>query len=163
VCQDCGKIDGSQNPGPTLALPCGGSVDNNDGVLQCIGVPTDAGSPSDAGGTRDATSGADDGGQGAGVEGGSREDAGGGADAATRNDAGASDEGGVVAGFDASLSGDGSPTTGNDAVSFGTSGGCACESAPGQRESTPTAFGASVLLAFLQFRRRRNERSRTML
>jgi hypothetical protein len=152
VCQACSKIDGSQNPGPTLGLPCGGSVENNDGVLQCIGV-LDAGSSTDAGGTPDATMGTDGG--GLGVEGGSGVDAGGGADASTGYDAGPSGEGGVMTPIDASLSSDGSPTTGNGEVPFGTSAGCACGSAPGgARSSAPTALGASLILVCLRRRRR---------
>jgi hypothetical protein len=156
VCQSCSKIDGTQNPGPTLALPCGGSVANADGVLQCIGLPTDAGSPSDAGGTTDATSGTDAG--GSGVDGGaSGEDAGGSVDASTGHDAGADGESGVVAGMDASVSSDGSPSAGNGAVPFGTSAGCTCDLAPGGSSSSPTALGACLVLLW---RRRRRELAR---
>jgi hypothetical protein len=51
TCQSCTKIDGSENPGPTLGLPCNGDVSNNDGVLQCnqVSQPPDAGAV-DAGG-----------------------------------------------------------------------------------------------------------------
>ncbi len=60
TCQSCGKIDGTQNPGPVLALPCAGQVENDNGVLECDGTPVaDSGTP-DAGviveaGTTDAS------------------------------------------------------------------------------------------------------------
>jgi hypothetical protein len=45
TCQSCTKIDGSENPGPTLSLPCNGDISNNDGTLVCISSPAvDAGS-----------------------------------------------------------------------------------------------------------------------
>lgn len=55
TCQSCYKIDGSQSFGPTLSLPCGGDVSNNDGTLSCSAPP-----PPPDGGSGDA--GAPDGG-----------------------------------------------------------------------------------------------------
>ncbi len=55
TCQSCTRIDGTQAPGPSLGLPCPGSVENRDGTLVCDeppdagGVAVDAGASSDSG------------------------------------------------------------------------------------------------------------------
>jgi MYXO-CTERM domain-containing protein len=161
VCQECAKTDGTQNPGPTLGLPCGGSVDNNDGLLVCSGA-ADAGSSADAGDAVDAgadpdASTATDAGHGA--DGGAVADAGG-ADATTGYDAGTSGEGGGMTPIDAAVSSDGAPTSGNGVVPFDTSGGCACTSAPGQRSSAPMALSAGLALVWLRRWRRRRPQSK---
>jgi MYXO-CTERM domain-containing protein len=52
TCISCTKIDGSQNPNPTLTLPCKGSIVNDDGALQCVGGSgNDAGSGGEDGGS----------------------------------------------------------------------------------------------------------------
>jgi MYXO-CTERM domain-containing protein len=149
VCQECTKMDGTLNPGPTLGLPCDGSVENDDGALRCIGNP-DAGSPADAGGTPDASTDTDG---GSGVDGGAGHDAGD-ADASTTHDATTSDEGGGVTPVDASLSNDGAPASGNGANPFATTSGCACVSAPGQRSPAPMALVAGLVLVCLRRRPR---------
>ena len=56
TCATCAKIDGTENPDPSLPLPCNGAVVNDDGALQCIEAASgDGGSSSDAGLTLDAT------------------------------------------------------------------------------------------------------------
>jgi hypothetical protein len=48
TCESCAEVDGTPNPGPTLALPCAGTVANDDGVLVCDVTPAPDGG-SDAG------------------------------------------------------------------------------------------------------------------
>ncbi|HEX3850573.1 MAG TPA: hypothetical protein VHW01_06375 [Polyangiaceae bacterium] len=42
TCKTCTEINGSENSGPSLGLPCSGEIANNNGVLQC--TPSTSGS-----------------------------------------------------------------------------------------------------------------------
>jgi hypothetical protein len=131
TCTSCTETNGSQNPNPSLPLPCSGSIENDNGALVC------------AGGTGDAGSGGSDGGSSGGHDGSiGGEDASGGS-----GDAGASAD---AAGGDGS-SGGGSSGAGTG----GSSSGCGCSS-PGLRaESSAQAFGLLGIAALFSFGRRR--------
>jgi hypothetical protein len=66
TCATCKEINGSENPNPSLLLPCTGSVVNNNGALQCIGGTSDDGDGGDDGGSgADGAAASKDGGSGA--------------------------------------------------------------------------------------------------
>ncbi len=44
TCSSCTTVSGTQNPAPTLALPCNGTVSNQNGTLQCSGCVAPGGS-----------------------------------------------------------------------------------------------------------------------
>jgi hypothetical protein len=160
VCQACGKIDGTQNLGPTLGLPCAGDVENDDGVLRCI-ASADAGAPSDAGAPGDATTGAE---AGAGTDGGKGADAGHADASAPGHDGGTSGtgEGGAVADGGGAV-GDAGAWSNGAAPSPGGGSGCACSTAPRSSGATPLALGGAflVLVAARLQRRRRAASSQT--
>ncbi|HEY2518043.1 MAG TPA: S8 family serine peptidase [Polyangiaceae bacterium] len=143
TCQSCTKIDGSQNPNPTLALPCTGSIDNDNGVLVCTGGTTpmlDAGSEagggdggSDASLGSDATIGSGD----AGTPG----DAGLYVPPAPVDDSGAIDNGGAPTTVTASASG---------------SASCGCATAGSGGFSASGAAGVALVFAWAGRRRRRS-------
>jgi MYXO-CTERM domain-containing protein len=154
TCLSCTKIDQSENPNPSLSLPCTGTISNLDGVLSCVGgTSVDAGSaPSDGGGEA------------------SLEDAGsqGSPDATTAGDgASAMDEASVVPAPDAATDEDGSteggapvaeagqPTkTGNSAAPHGSSG-CGCTQAGSDGSPAYGLAGIGIVLATALRRRRR--------
>ncbi len=52
TCTSCTETDGSQNPSPSLTLPCSGEIENDNGVLRCSeGTSNDAGSRTTDGGS----------------------------------------------------------------------------------------------------------------
>jgi hypothetical protein len=44
TCDSCTTVSGTQNPGPSIALPCSGTISNQNGVLQCSGCVAPGGS-----------------------------------------------------------------------------------------------------------------------
>jgi hypothetical protein len=144
TCEECTKKDGTQNLGPSLPLPCGGSIDNVDGVLSCIGTISDGGS--------------DEGGGEAGSdEGGSTGDASVGSDGG--RDSGTTDattmptpsfDGGRTP--DSGTGRDGADPGGTDPSS---STGCGCATAGGQPAPAFAALGAGLFVACGCRRRRR--------
>jgi hypothetical protein len=136
VCQTCTKVDGSENLGPTLGLPCNGTVENDDGALKCLEA-------ADAGGLADASP---DGSGGADAS--THPDAGGKDGSTTPHDGGAGSEAGSGPSKDAGQ--DDSPTDG-DAAS--PASGCSCTAA--RSGSTPGATALAVALLFARCRRRR--------
>ena len=147
VCQTCTEINGNQNVGPTLGLPCDGNVINNNGVLQCIPNP-DAGEPDDAG-EAGTTADAGDAGETKPEDAGKSVDAG-------HADASAPRDGGAGTHVDASVSADAAlEPVANGASPTSSSGGCACTSAPGSDASGSGALGAGLLLAWTLLRRSR--------
>jgi hypothetical protein len=155
TCTSCGKIDGSQNPNPSLQLPCtgavsNGSVTNSDGSLQLqcsfvaspdAGVRTsvDAG----CGGAGDAGSGSDEGGSSGGQDG----SIGGSRDAASSNDA---SHGGASSGGSSS---------GGDGSGFAPgSAGCGC-SLPALETARPAQSIAALAIAALIGVGRRRKRT----
>ncbi len=156
ACESCTKIDGSQNPGPVVALPCGGDISNQNGSLECsaTGVAdagADSGGGSDAGGAEgnDGGGAARDAGQDASsvrppsLEGG----------IVLASEGGAGADGGQVELADDGGLGDASPPA---------SSGCGCATAG--RADTRTgphplaiAIGAAFVLAFRRRPQRRRE------
>ncbi len=91
TCTSCTKADGSENPDPSLMLPCSGTIENDDGALECSTAASDAGSDGNEGGPsggqdssidgpKDAAS-SDDASNGGGSSGGGSSGGGGGASA----------------------------------------------------------------------------------
>jgi MYXO-CTERM domain-containing protein len=117
VCESCSKVDGSQNPGPTLGLPCTGTVMNDDGSLQCFGAIVDAGADS---------------GQG---------------DAATgpSHDGGVARDAGVAPSLDAGGLADGSPTEINADTPAGSNSGCGCSTTASSSSPGSLALGLVFL------------------
>jgi MYXO-CTERM domain-containing protein len=158
TCASCGKIDGTQNSGPTLPLPCDGTISNNNGALECDGS---AGSE-DAG---DDAASSDDG--GTAKEGGLAP-----ADASTPpkdggstvHDSGAPDAGRMDASLPPpSFGGGGGAEGGADAgADEGStplpSVGCSCETASHSR-SPASMLGVGGLVFACVWRRRKKKRS----
>lgn len=133
-CTSCTEVDGGQSPNPSLALPCGGTIVNDDGALQCVGGATDAGSGSPDGGSSSHPDGSI-----------GEEDAGSGSrDAGSSGDApqgGGSSEGGS--------------SDGGGSGSSGSSSGCSC-SLPALHTAGPTpSFAWLAIPALIWFGRRR--------
>jgi len=158
VCQACGKIDGTQNLGPTLGLPCSGDVENDDGVLHCT-ASADAGAPNDAGALGDAM---------AAVEGGSSADAGGKSTDAGHGDGstsghdggqGSGADAGIVAEGGSGVEGDsGAWSNGAGPGSAGGGSGCACSTTPARSGTGPAVVGAALALVGARRLRRRASR-----
>jgi hypothetical protein len=148
TCASCTKINGTQNPNPSLTLPCAGTIANIDGQLVCQGAPPmDAGSPDDAGGDatapppHDGGGAADSGKPGHGADAGSS-----GADAAAMG--GPVDDGGAPGSWTP-------PFTASPATQ---SSGCACSTASQRETTAPLAIGAGLALAWASRVRRRRRR-----
>lgn len=137
ACESCTKIDGTQNPGPVLALPCSADIENADGVLHCDGVEVaDAGtgagaSQIDAGGTST-----------------------GGIDASIPPPI--FDSGAAVAVEAGEFVLDGGEGNGEStgAPSSASSAGCGCTNARTGESHLPVALGGTIALAFGARRRR---------
>ncbi len=137
VCASCARVDGSPDPGATLGLPCGGTVANDDGVLQCVGGAPDAGADSGAGET--------DGGHDGGAT-------------TPSHDGGVGRDGGVAVSIDGGSLGDGSPSEINADTPSGSSSGCGCTTTGFRAPIGSAALGVVLGLAFGL--RRRGSRAR---
>ena len=136
-CTSCTQLDGGQNPEPRLPLPCSGSIANDNGVLECSGGASDAGSDSaDGGSPGDGSPGEEDASRGA-------TDAEPG-DVAT--DRGASNKDGASDDGSAGAAGLGDPSS-----------GCGC-SLPSPRTTGPAQSFVLLPVAVLISRRRRRTR-----
>ena len=140
VCQSCTKIDGTQNLGPTLALPCDGTIENDDGVLRCIAAP-DAGDAldagSDAGESGDATTKSPDAGS---------------KDAAAPHEGGAGNDASLAASKDA---GGDSPGNEDPTSPSRSSSGCGCAAAGHDATAGSTALALGMVLVWGRRRRQR--------
>jgi len=139
TCTSCTETNGSQNPNPSLPLPCSGSIANDNGVLQCSGggASTDAGSGSTDGGSSSG-SGSTGGGSSSGsgsTDGGSSGD----------RDGTISEEGGS--------SGGGS----NGAAPGSSSSGCSCSLSALHTASQTPSFASLAIAALIWFGRRRTQ------
>ena len=133
TCTSCAEEDGGQNGNPSLPLPCGEAIENDDGALQCGG---DAGS----GGHDGGASGSKDGSVGDGDAGGGLKDAGASGDG---SGGGGSGEDGSAGG------GDGGAGAG------GSSSGCGCTIVGDPAVSPMQAFAALGVAAVIGVGRRR--------
>ena len=151
TCESCTKIDGTQNTGPILALPCAGAgtVSNDDGALVC-----DAASVAEAG--------AEDGGEDGSTDGSQGGEAGNdGSTAPPPMDSGTeSDDGGSELSMDASLSEDGSTNGASASSAASSSGGCGCSSVGAGHVPSSIAFavGGACIVGLRRRRRVRRER-----
>ena len=128
TCTSCTETNGSENPNPSLPLPCSGSLTNDNGVLQCSGGASDAGSGSHEGGS----SGGQD-----GSTSGSRDAA---ASSDHTSNSGSSSEGGTSGG-------DGSVSV------PGSAGGCSLSAL--ETANPAQSFATLAIAAVIRFGRRR--------
>ena len=142
TCTSCTEINGSQNPNPSLTLPCTGTIENDNGALQCLG-----GTSSDAGG------GSTDGGPSNDQDGSiSEEDASSGVrDAESSDDA---TNGGGSSGGGSSSGGSGGSGPGS------SPSGCGCSLSALHTASPTQSFAALAIAALISFGRRRKRGGR---
>ncbi len=140
TCTSCTEMNGSQNPNPSLPLPCTGTIENENGSLECVG-----GTSSDAGG------GTGDGGSSSGPDGSIRaEDASSGV-----RDAGSSED----APHSGSSSGGSSSSGGNSVSGPGSSSSDSGCSLSALQTASPTRSVASLAVAALIWFGRRRRRA----
>ncbi len=158
TCSACTAINGSQNANPSLALPCNGVIENNDGMLQC--TPTTGGG---AGGN--TSGGAPTGDAGTGLNAGAPASGGGGQGnpgGAAASNGGAPTGAGVggSAGMSSAVgggSGAGTVGTMESAGSAGSAGpaGCGCTEAGSRRPPVSAMLVGGLFCAWASRRRRR--------
>jgi von Willebrand factor type A domain len=133
TCTSCTMTDGSENPDPSLALPCSGSIENDNGALECSGGASDAGSGSQDGGSPGGPDGS----------------IGGSMDAASSDDA---SHGGGSSG--------GGSSGGDGGVSVPGSAGCSCSLSALETASPVQSFATLAVAAVIGFGRRRRAKDR---
>jgi hypothetical protein len=148
ACVSCTQINGSQNPNPSLSLPCNGTIVNSNGFLQCVGsTGSDAGSSGD-GGPQGST------------------DAGASADAtvppppADGGGQGGSDAGLIAPPGEASTAAQDASIGNLFGDEPGATSGCACTQAGGARSPLSSAAAGAAILVLGLRRRRRGARLR---
>ncbi len=161
ACTSCTQTSGSENPNPSLMLPCSKPITNDNGVLTCPTTTGGGGSGGAAGGSGGSsapagTSGSSSNGQsGAGGQGG----ASGGQGGAPVGRAGAS---GAAGSSGAASSGGGSSKAGSSNGNDSSSSGCSCTLATLRSASSTQSFAllaAVGLIAASRRRRRQSERA----
>jgi hypothetical protein len=163
-CASCTKIDGTQSSGPTLALPCSGSISNDDGALECTPstIVVDAGE--DAGIGEDASTSPDDGGLDsgesgeAGPVGGESEEAG---SISADSGPGLTDAAQLLPPSFDSGSEDASESYGTPGSGgYTTSSSCGCATAKNMRSPGSIAASGGLILACIWRRQRRRAKGR---